>query len=107
MVGDKTRLYLSSDSDAGYVDVVTAEIESFAAAPQDSQVSPQSPLPKRTSATIVSDASARSRIDADFIASVIRAESGNNPRAVSPKGGKGFDAAHAADRQHPGRQRQL
>ena len=29
-------------------------------------------------------------MDADFIASVIRAESGNNPRAVSPKGAQGL-----------------
>ena len=90
LVGDKTRLYLSSDSDAGYVDVVTAEIESFAAAPQDSRVSSAKPATQKDLATIVSDASARSRIDADFIASVIRAESGNNPRAVSPKGARGL-----------------
>ena len=41
-------------------------------------------------AAIISDASARSQIDADFIASVIRAESGNNPRAVSRKGAQGL-----------------
>ena len=39
-VGDKTRLYLVSDSDADYVDVVTAEIESFVAAPPDVASSP-------------------------------------------------------------------
>ena len=39
---------------------------------------------------IISSASARSQIDADFIASVIRAESANNPRAVSRKGARGL-----------------
>jgi soluble lytic murein transglycosylase-like protein len=40
--------------------------------------------------TIVNAASTRSQVDADFIASVIRAESGNNPHAVSPKGAQGL-----------------
>ena len=40
--------------------------------------------------TIVSEASTRSQVDADFIASVIHAESGNNPHAVSPKGAQGL-----------------
>ena len=41
-------------------------------------------------ASIIQSASASSRIDADFIASVIRAESSNNPRAVSRKGAQGL-----------------
>ena len=44
----------------------------------------------RICTTIISDASSRSQIDADFIASVIHAESGNNPRAVSRKGAQGL-----------------
>ncbi len=40
--------------------------------------------------SIVNGASARNQVDADFIASVIRAESANNPRAVSPKGAQGL-----------------
>ena len=40
--------------------------------------------------SIIREVSKRSQIDADFIASVIRAESGNNPRAVSPKGAVGL-----------------
>jgi len=39
---------------------------------------------------IINDASVRSHIDADFIASVIRAESAGNPKAVSPKGAQGL-----------------
>ena len=41
-------------------------------------------------ASIVRNASTSSQIDADFIASVIRAESANNPRAVSRKGAQGL-----------------
>ena len=40
--------------------------------------------------TLVKSASERTQVDADFIASVIRAESGNNPHAVSPKGAQGL-----------------
>jgi soluble lytic murein transglycosylase-like protein len=39
---------------------------------------------------IVAEVRAQNRIDADFIASVIAAESANNPRAVSPKGAQGL-----------------
>lgn len=85
--GASTRLYLGNDADAGYVDVTTAEIESFAPAPPEPVAAN---APKADLTTIISQASARSRIDADFIASVIRAESGNNPHAVSRKGAQGL-----------------
>jgi soluble lytic murein transglycosylase-like protein len=90
VIGDKTRLFLGNGPEAGYVDVATAEIESFAPAPPDLNGTTATPVAQKDLSTIVSDASARSRIDADFIASVIRAESGNNPRAVSPKGARGL-----------------
>ncbi len=34
-LGETTRLYLGDGTDGGYVDVATAEIESFEAAPPD------------------------------------------------------------------------
>ncbi len=87
--GETTRLYLTSETSGGYVDIPTAQIESFEAAP------PEPGTTDRASSThdlpsIIGDASARSSIDADFIASVIRAESGGNPKAVSPKGARGL-----------------
>jgi soluble lytic murein transglycosylase-like protein len=88
-LGETLRLYLSSDTSAGYVDVSTADIESFEVAPPDGKVS-RSAANGRELQAIISDASASSRIDADFIASVIRAESGGNPRAVSKKGAQGL-----------------
>ncbi|HVP55222.1 MAG TPA: lytic transglycosylase domain-containing protein [Candidatus Eisenbacteria bacterium] len=87
-LGPSTRLYLSRDPSGGYVEVATSQIESFEPAPPDASSPAAQPVVDLTS--IIQSASARSRIDADFIASVIRAESGNNARAVSPKGAEGL-----------------
>src|SRR5271166_2627978 len=87
-LGETTRLYLAGDLSGGYVEVATSQIESFEQAPPEVSI-PVAPT-TRDLASIISDASASSRIDADFIASVIRAESANNPRAVSPKGAQGL-----------------
>jgi soluble lytic murein transglycosylase-like protein len=88
--GETTRLYMGVAPDSGYIDVPTVEIESFEAAPPDPQeAAAQTRNPKDLN-SIVSGASARNQVDADFIASVIRAESANNPRAVSPKGAQGL-----------------
>jgi soluble lytic murein transglycosylase-like protein len=89
-IGATTRLYLGADADAGFVDVATVEIDGFEPAPAQLGAPSAARAAQRDLTTIVSDASARTRIDADFIASVIRAESGNNPRAVSPKGAQGL-----------------
>jgi soluble lytic murein transglycosylase-like protein len=75
--------------DSGYVDVLTAQIESFEPAPPDPETADTARKPQDLNA-IVSDASDRHQVDADFIASVIRAESSNNPKAVSPKGARGL-----------------
>ena len=89
-VGATTRLYMHAALDSGYIDVPTTEIESFETAPPDPQeAATQTPKPQDL-ASIVSSASARNQVDADFIASVIRAESANNPRAVSRKGAQGL-----------------
>src|SRR5271166_2526579 len=89
-VGAITRLYMDPAPDSGYIDVPTAEIESFEPAPPDPQeTAAQTPHGQDLHA-IVSGASARNQVDADFIASIIRAESANNPRAVSPKGAQGL-----------------
>src|SRR5271166_6624911 len=87
-LGETTRLYLAGDPSGGYVEVATSQIESFEQAPPEA-TSPVAPT-TRDLASIIRDASASSRVDADFIASVIRAESANNPQAVSPKGAQGL-----------------
>jgi hypothetical protein len=90
IVGNTTRLYMSTDPAGGFVDVPTAEIENFEPAPPDPSDVTAKPAGPMDLESIVSAASNLHQIDADFIASVIHAESANNPRAVSPKGAQGL-----------------
>src|SRR5271165_1722482 len=90
VIGETTRLYMSTDPAGGYVDVPTAEIESFEAAPPEPKNEASLPAKNSDLKAIVAAASSQHQIDADFIASVIAAESANNPRAVSRKGAQGL-----------------
>jgi len=86
-----TRLYLSADPANGFVDVPAEEIVSV-----NRQEIPLPPPPAPQAATrqdvdrLVSAASDQHQVDADLIRSVIKAESGYNSRAVSPKGAQGL-----------------
>jgi soluble lytic murein transglycosylase-like protein len=97
--GANTRLYLGGD-DTSFVDVPTAEIDRIE---PDLTPPPEAPAPaavvsqpaSRPAAAVnipeaVSAASDRYRLDPDLVNSVIRAESGFNPHAVSPKGAQGL-----------------
>ncbi len=101
-MGSVTRLYLGADK--GYVDIATAQIERFeqdqappvapavVARPRDqksAQLKPQNLKPQDLN-EVINTISDRHHIDPDFISSVIHAESGFNPRAVSPKGAQGL-----------------
>jgi soluble lytic murein transglycosylase-like protein len=104
-VGAATRLYLGSDK--GYIDIATDQIERFekdlsptiapaALSPTAAAVvvparmaKPQSLKPQDLN-QVINTISDRHHIDPDFISSVIHAESGFNPRAVSPKGAQGL-----------------
>jgi soluble lytic murein transglycosylase-like protein len=89
VIGETTRLYMSSDPAGGYVDVATAEIESYEPAPPEPKEAAPSASTKDLK-SVVAAASSQHQIDADFIASVIAAESANNPHAVSRKGAQGL-----------------
>jgi soluble lytic murein transglycosylase-like protein len=89
-MGEITRLYIGKDASSGSVDVATSEIDSFDPAPPEPEPNGVQVPQTWDLNTIISAASARDRIDADFVASVVRAESANNPRAVSPKGAQGL-----------------
>jgi soluble lytic murein transglycosylase-like protein len=105
VVGDVTRLYVNADG-SSFVDVPTAEIEHFEAAPDLPVSSPPltsnsarpSPFTAATPNTaskpsldeVINQASGRYRLDPDLVNSVIKAESGFNVRAVSPKGAQGL-----------------
>src|ERR1039457_6224346 len=105
VMGSTTRLYLSAD-DASFTDVPTDEITGFEKAlslpvpvPQAPPVAPAaSPESLKTGPAktavplnqVVDIASAEYHLDPDLVNSVIHAESGFNPHAVSPKGARGL-----------------
>jgi membrane-bound lytic murein transglycosylase MltF len=87
VVGSVTRLYLGADRD-GYVDVPNDEIDRFEkdlSAPTGSTAHNAQPMNE-----VINAVSSRHHLDPDLINSVIHAESGFNPRAVSPKGAQGL-----------------
>ena len=116
LVGNTTRLFLSTTDETSFIDVPTAEIDRIepdlspppppdpapqpaatpqtgvAAAPVNSAPVAALPTttPKMNVADAVSAASGRYSLDPDLVNSVIRAESGFNPRAVSRKGAQGL-----------------
>ncbi|MFZ0277571.1 MAG: lytic transglycosylase domain-containing protein [Candidatus Sulfotelmatobacter sp.] len=106
VIGTITRLYVDGD-DSSFVDVPTAEIDHFEALPADSSprepakanakndaARSQSPVENFQPSTdlneVVRAASGTYHLDPDLVSSVIRAESGFNVRAVSPKGARGL-----------------
>src|SRR6266576_5901003 len=105
LIGANTRLYPSASDESSYVDIPTAEIErsepdlAHVSEPVETTQTPVVPPtpaaklsapPKVDVHQAVAEASDRYRLDPDLLDSVIRAESGFNPRAVSPKGAQGL-----------------
>lgn len=95
VLGTITRLYISADN-KGYVDVPTEQIDHYepdltpAPTPFSAPATTAFPLPAPSLDQVINQASDKHQLDADLIHSVIRAESGFNPRAVSPKGAQGL-----------------
>lgn len=118
VMGAVTRLFVKADG-SSFVDVPTEQIEHFEAAPEepatlesrateyrlpssqlsgDAGKSPSLAKSARNGAAtsnqdlsgLVNEASGRYRLDPDLVNSVIKAESGFNARAVSPKGAQGL-----------------
>jgi len=108
VIGAVTRLFMGGDN-ASFVDIPTAEIDHFETLPDEpvtivqppnaqSKINPQvhlqpsiaiSPQPLDLN-EVVKTASGTYNLDPDLVNSVIRAESGFNVRAVSPKGAQGL-----------------
>ena len=84
--------------ESNFVDIPTAEIDHFEAAPPDPSqgIQRRNPQPPTIVTSpfdlnqVVKHASGTYRLDPDLVNSVIRAESGFNVRAVSPKGAQGL-----------------
>jgi hypothetical protein len=108
VVGGVTRLYVNADG-SNYVDVPTTEIEHFEAAPElppsadrlpasgfpatpspFARVGQNTPSSALSLDDVINRASGHYRLDPDLVNSVIKAESGFNVRAVSPKGAEGL-----------------
>src|SRR4051812_2509837 len=92
VVGEITRLYLTDSNPSSFVDVPSADIVSFekdevVIVPNEPKASPP---PLLTMDQSIAQAGEKHHIDPDFINSVVRAESGFRPRAVSPKGAQGL-----------------
>ncbi len=97
-VGAETRLWLCDGS--GYIAIPSGQIERYepaeggpepaVPAPRNAGLQEKAPATTAPMADLISGAAERSRIDPDFLASVIQAESGFNPGAVSPKGALGL-----------------
>jgi hypothetical protein len=105
IIGDKVRLYLagkesSSGGDSSYLEVAAdsvVRVETVVAAPEPvAAVKMPSPVTIMTAPTkeemheMLVHAGAQHNIDEDLLASVVRAESGGQVRAVSRAGAKGL-----------------
>jgi len=102
VAGQTTRLWLCAAGGAGYAEFPSDQIESLEAGERVAQAAPETPA-SAPAATVsgplpvedpilnwIAGAALRYQIDPDFVASVVKAESGFNPTAVSPKGALGL-----------------
>ncbi len=87
VMGNVTRLYTTSTNEE-YVDIPTSQIDRFEV--DVTPVANSSTGIKSDIDSAVSRASDQTQLDPDLIASVIHAESGFNPHAVSRKGAQGL-----------------
>jgi len=85
-----TRLYLTESMDS-FVDVPTEDIVSYEKIESPTRPVPSvAPPPALTLEEVIGSASNRNRLDPDLVASLIRAESGFNTKAISSKGAQGL-----------------
>src|ERR1700723_1027167 len=98
IMGSTTRLFFSAD-DSSFTDVPTEEIASYekdlASPPPAPSAAPVTPTVQKSAPPlpineVVNTASATFHLDPDLVNSVIHAESGFNPHAISPKGARGL-----------------
>jgi hypothetical protein len=99
--GPATRLWVCADSGDGYFEIPSEQIEGFEQAASTTPLTPAPASAPETAASgmppardsitnLITSAALRHRIDPDFVSSVVKAESGYNPKAISPKGAQGL-----------------
>jgi soluble lytic murein transglycosylase-like protein len=88
--GASTRLYFDGSSQSGWIDVPTSQITSIQREEVEAPEAASSGPPAADIPELVDAASDRHQVDADFVNSVIKVESGFNPGARSPKGAQGL-----------------
>jgi len=94
--GSVVRLYMSS-GDSSYIEVKAEEITGYEIVP-DSPAPVTTPVKSKTDAKLstadlhemLAEASEQHNLDADLLASVVKAESNDNSRAVSHAGARGL-----------------
>lgn len=97
--GAATRLWVCADAGAGYMEIPSEQIERFES--MESTVTPAlarapetttsgMPPARESIKELITSTALRHQIDPDFVASVVKAESGFNPIAVSSKGAQGL-----------------
>lgn len=95
-VGQTIRLYMST-GDSSYIQFRPEEITSYEAVPDPPPVTPTLPSPKTDVKLspadlheMLAEAGQQHNLDADLLASVVKAESNGNARAVSRAGARGL-----------------
>jgi soluble lytic murein transglycosylase-like protein len=98
-VGQRVRLYLSSSEDS-FIEFAPSEIDRFDPAPDPpapAATATKPPSPSREAALspadineILAGAGQEHNVDVDLLASIVKAESGGNARAVSRAGARGL-----------------
>lgn len=98
LVDGQVRLYLSAGED-NYIGLPSAEIQSIVPlpdpAPQPSAAAGHTAIPDASLSKVdlhemLAEAGQAHNLDVDLLASVVKAESGGNPHAVSPAGARGL-----------------
>jgi Transglycosylase SLT domain len=91
VMGETSRLYTDA-RETGYIDIPSEEIASLALErlPVAVAAGKSQAVPPVDLQSVITSASGKTSLDPDLIHSVIRAESGFNPKAISPKGARGL-----------------
>ena len=100
--GPATRLWLGGVPGTGYAEIAGGQIDGFDESRREVRLAPEAPasVPETTAGGgladqgsfkgLIASAASTYQMDPDFVASVVKAESGFNPTAVSPRGAQGL-----------------